>query len=128
MNCSTQTRVTGFITFICVYIRNAFEYIYASIRHFLEVLAVFGTHISLKRTFDIFYLDICLPIYFFRGMETRGTKEMGKTKLSCKVKEKASITSYYLLLSDENIYVIGEESSSGNRSSGLVQVGGLLGL
>lgn len=61
-------------------------------------------------------------------METRGTKEMGKTKLSCKVKEKASITSYYLLLSDENIYVIGEESSSGNRSSGLVKVGGLLGL
>lgn len=62
-------------------------------------------------------------------METRGTKEMGKTKLSCKVKEKTSITSYYLLLSDENIYVIGEEeSSSGNRSSGLVKVGGLLGL
>lgn len=61
-------------------------------------------------------------------METRGTKEMEKPKLSCKVREKASITSHYLLLSDGNIYVIGEDSSSGNRSSGLVKVGGLLGL
>lgn len=61
-------------------------------------------------------------------METWGTKEMEKPKLSCKVREKASITSHYLLLSDGNIYVIGEDSSSGNRSSGLVKVGGLLGL
>lgn len=55
--------------------------IYTSIRHFLEVLAVFGTHISLKRTFDVIYLDICLPIYFFRGNGDSGNQRNGKNKI-----------------------------------------------
>lgn len=63
----TLHKCVNCVYLICVYIRNAFEYIYTSTHHFLKELAVFGTHISLKRIFDVIYLDTCLPVYFFRG-------------------------------------------------------------
>lgn len=95
VNCSTQMQVIGFIIFICVYLRNAFEYTYLNPPLPRGVSSLWNPH---KSEEDIWcYLRGHLPSsLFLQGKLRLWEPKKGKNKIVMQSKSKSF---YYFLLS-----------------------------